>query len=95
MMPRWMAITAVAPCNSAAIDLQPSLWQPTGQRIVIAGQSAPIESEVVGPPAITYRVSVTLHGYTYLFMLHDSSATQAQRDLPDFLIFIRSFRYVS
>lgn len=95
LMPRWMAITAVAPCDSAAIDLQPSLWQPTGQSVDIAGQSASIERDTGGPSEATYRASVTLHGYTYLFMLHDLSAAQAQRDLPDFLTFMRSFRYVS
>lgn len=96
--PRWMSVAAMnPPCGgmNGGGDSLAAQWQPTGQRIEIAGQSAPIESEVVGPPALTYRASVTLHGSIYIFTLHDSSAAQAQRDLPDFLTFARSFRYVS
>ena len=96
-LPRWMLLSAAfAPCAASDESApQASLWQPTGQSVVIAGVSAPLESKTVGPPAISYRASVTLHGYTYGFMLYDSTAAQAQRDLPDFLTFARSFRYIS
>lgn len=97
LLPRWMSVSAAfAPCAvSDESGPQASLWQPSGQSVVIAGMSAPIERETVGAPAVSYRASVTLRGYSYLFTLHDSTAAQAQRDLPDFLTFIRSFRYVS
>lgn len=97
LLPRWMSVSAaLAPCAASdESDPQASLWQPTGQRVVIAGVSAPIERETAGAPAVSYRASVTLHGGAYLFTLHDSTAAQAQRDLPDFLTFARSFRYIS
>ncbi|MFI5277054.1 MAG: hypothetical protein ACHQ1E_07280, partial [Ktedonobacterales bacterium] len=58
--------------------------------------SAPIEVAAVGAAAqVSYYASVTLHGYIYVFTLHDASDPQAQQDMSDFLIFMRSFRYVS
>lgn len=95
LLPRWIAVSAFAPCvGSDASDPQASL--PTGQSVTIAGVSAPIEVAAVGAAAqVSYRASVTLHGYIYVFTLHDASDPQAQQDMPDFLIFVRSFRYVS
>lgn len=96
LLPRWMSVSVFAPCDAnAGSDPHASLWQSTGRRVTIAGVSAPIESETVGAPQVSYRASVTLHGYIYVFTLRDSSDTQAQRDLPAFLTFMRSFQYVS
>jgi hypothetical protein len=96
LMPRWMSVATMnSPCGGVGSNPQASLWQPTGQRVVIAGQSAPIERDTVGAPQVSYYVSVTLHGYIYSFAFQDPTAAQAQRDLPDFLTFARSFRYVS
>lgn len=95
LLPRWMAVVAFAPCvGSPASDPQASL--PTGQRVTIAGVSAPVEVSAVGGDAqVSYYASVTLHGYIYVFTLHDASDPQAQEDMSDFLTFMRSFRYVS
>jgi len=93
--PRWMVILADAPCDGVVSEGQPSFWQPTGQSVVIAGQNAPIERDTVGAPAVSYLAIVKLHGYFYSFTLQDPTAAQAQRDLPDFLTFMRSFHYVS
>ena len=80
-----------------ARELRAWTWtnQPTGQSVVIAGQNAPIERDTVGAPAVSYLAIVKLHGYFYSFTLQDPTAAQAQRDLPDFLTFMRSFHYVS
>jgi hypothetical protein len=93
--PRWLGVFVAGPCDASAFsDPQASL--PTGQRVSIAGVSAPIEVGAVGGAAqVSYVASVTLHGYTYTFTLHDVSDPQAQQDMPDFLTFARSFRYVS
>jgi hypothetical protein len=95
LLPRWMAVSAFAPCvGSAGSDPQASLL--TGQNVTIAGVSAPIEVAAVGAAAqVSYLASVTLHGYIYDFTLHDASDPQAQEDMSDFLTFMRSFRYVS
>jgi hypothetical protein len=95
LLPRWMAVAAFAPCvGSAGSDPLASL--PTGQRVTIAGVSAPIEVAAFGGAGqVSYYASVTLHGYIYVFTLHDASDPQAQEDMSDFLTFMRSFRYVS
>ena len=95
LLPRWMAVSAFAPCvGSPASDPEASL--PTGQRVTIAGVSAPIEVAAVGGVGqVSYYASVTLHGYIYVFTLHDVSDPQAQEDMSAFLTFMRSFRYVS
>ena len=95
-MPRWMEVHAVAPCASAPDLTQAWVWQPTGQRVSVAGQSAPVEiNSTPDIPQVSYRVRVTLHGYTYTFALQDPTAAQARSDLPDFLTLVRSFRYTS
>ena len=91
-----MAVTVFAPCDAnAGSDPQASLWQSTGQRVTIAGVSVPIESSTIGAPQVSYRASVTLRGYTYVFTLQGASNMQAQQDMPAFLTFMRSFQYVS
>jgi hypothetical protein len=95
LLPRWMAVSAFAPCvGSPASDPQASL--PTGQRVTIAGVSAPISVAAVGGVGqVSYYASVTLHDYIYVFTLHDVSDPQAQQDMSEFLTFMRSFQYVS
>lgn len=99
-LPRWMALYVAAPCDTqASINAaQPSAWRATGQRVTIAGQSAPLE-ELTWPdaqqiPDVSYAVSAILHGYQYTFQLQEPSAAQARQDLPDFLTFVGSFRYI-
>ncbi len=100
-LPRWMALYVAAPCaaQAPANATQQPAWQATGQRVTVAGQSAPLE-ELTWPDAqqisdVSYAVSVTLHGYQYTFQLQEPSAAQARQDLPDFLTFVQSFRYTS
>lgn len=94
--PRWMGVFVTAPCGSGAgADPQASLWHATGQTVVVAGQREPMQMEIVGAPQVSERVTVSLHGFTYTFMLQEPTAAQAQQDLPDFVTFVRSFRYMS
>lgn len=97
-MPRWMLVVVAGPCLDSGPDhdVPPPQWQPTGQSVIVAGQSRPIEVySLPGIPQVSYSVAVTLHGYRYSFTLQDPSAAQAQQDMPDFLTFVRSFRYIS
>jgi hypothetical protein len=92
---RWMGVFAAGACVDGATGAQSSLWQPTGQSVIVAEQRAPIEMETIGAPQASYRVAVALRGYRYMFVLNDPSAARAQQDMPDFLTFVRSFRYIS
>ncbi|HET9111397.1 MAG TPA: hypothetical protein VFN78_11270 [Ktedonobacterales bacterium] len=91
--PRWMGVSV---CGSGVgADTQASLWRPTGQIVVVAGQREPVRIETVGAPQVSERVAVERDGDTYIFMLQEPTAAQAQQDMPDFLTFVRSFRYAS
>ena len=93
--PRWMGAFVAGACIDNASGAQSPLWQPTGQSVIVAGQSTPIEIySLPGIPQVSYSVAATLHGYRYSFTLQDPSAAQAQQDMPDFLTFVRSFRYI-
>lgn len=93
-MPRSMSVYATAPCASAPDLTQAWVWQPTGQRVSIVGQSASVEiNSAPDIPQVSYRVRVMVHGYTYTFALQGPTAAQARSDLPDFLTLVRSFRY--
>ncbi len=98
--PLTIQVAVAAPCLDVGVSSggQTPRAQPTGQSVVVAGQSAPVETASVGAGQISYSVVVTAHGFTYSFMLNAVSAAQrqqAQNDLPDFLTFVRSFRYIS
>ena len=93
-MPRAMAVYASAPCATAPDLTQAWVWQPTGQRVTVAGQSAPIEiNSTPDIPQVSYRVRVMVRGVAYTFALQGPTAAQARSDLPDFLTLVRSFRY--
>lgn len=96
-LPRSMTVFVAKPCAGLDADMSWQLpWQPTGQQVSVAGQSAPVEiNRTPDIPQVSYAVGVALHGYHYTFLLQDPTAAQAQQDLPDFLTFARSFRYTS
>lgn len=94
-MPRSMEISVAAPCLGGPGALT-NYWQPTGQSIIIVGQRAKVYVErLSGYPNVSYAVGVTLHGYSYGFLLTEPSDAQAQRDMPDFLTMARSLRYIN
>ena len=95
-LPRAMEVFVAGPCAGLGANTPWQLpWQPTGQQVSVAGQSAPIETNHTPDiPQVSYAVSVTLHGSRYTFQLQEPTAAQAQQDLPDFLTVVRSFRYI-
>lgn len=97
--PLTIQVAVAAPClDGVSSGGQTPGTQPTGQSVVVAGQPVPVETASIGAGPISYSVVVTAHGFTYSFILNALSAAQrqqAQNDLPDFLTFVRSFRYIS
>jgi hypothetical protein len=97
--PLTIQVDVAAPCLDVGLGAggQAPLWQPTGQYVVVAGQTVPLETETVDAGQVSYSVVVTAHGYTYRFILYAwaTQRQQAQKDLPDFLTLARSFRYIS
>lgn len=97
-MPRSMELSVAAPCSgsSGGPSALTNGWQPSGQTEIIAGQRANVYVQrLSGDPAVSYAVGVTVHGYSYGFLLTEPSEAQARQDLPTFLTFVSSFRYVS
>ena len=95
--PRYLAVYVTTPCGALGSNTTwAPPWRPSGQRVTVAGASAPVETnQEPGITQISYAVSVTLHGSIYTFQLQDPTADQARQDLPDFLTFVQSFRYTS
>lgn len=101
LLTRWMGVFAAAPCDQPTPTTTGAQapWQPTGQRVTIAGRSVAIQTLVMpgdlNIPTVSDSASVSLHGSIYTFMLQEPTAAQAKQDMADFLTFVQSFRYTS
>lgn len=99
LLTRWMAAFVATPCGqpASATTSAQTPWQPTGQRVTIAGQRVAIQTLALPSDQqlaiVTDSASVTLHGYTYTFQLQEPTAALAQQDMADFLTFAQGFRY--